>query len=32
LDGSVSKAYIPEVGVAGMDGDLGVLIAVTAPR
>ncbi|MGV3636584.1 MAG: phosphodiester glycosidase family protein [Flavobacteriales bacterium] len=32
LDGSVSKAYMPETGVAGMDGDLGVLIAVTAPR
>jgi prepilin-type processing-associated H-X9-DG protein len=32
LDGSVSKAYIPEADVASMDGDLGVLIAVTAPR
>lgn len=28
LDGAVSKAYIPEQGVADMDGDLGVLIAV----
>ena len=30
LDGSVSKAYIPEAGVEQPDGDLGVLIAVTA--
>lgn len=30
LDGSVSKAYIPEAGLAAMDGNLGVLIAITA--
>jgi len=32
LDGSVSKAYIPEAGQMDLDGDLGVLIAVAAPR
>lgn len=32
LDGSVSKAYIPEAGQHGLDGELGVLIAVAAPR
>lgn len=30
LDGAVSKAYIPEAGMRGMDGALGVLIAVVA--
>lgn len=30
LDGAVSKAYIPEVGMEGLDGDLGVLIAISA--
>jgi uncharacterized protein YigE (DUF2233 family) len=30
LDGFVSKAYIPEAGLQQMDGQLGVLIAVTA--
>lgn len=29
LDGSVSRAYMPEAGVQQLDGDLGVLIAVT---
>lgn len=32
LDGFVSKAFIPEAGVLGLDGELGVLIAVTAVR
>ncbi|MBL7950974.1 MAG: phosphodiester glycosidase family protein [Flavobacteriales bacterium] len=30
LDGFVSKAYMPEAGLQQMDGQLGVLIAVTA--
>lgn len=29
LDGAVSRAYIPEAGLQQLDGDLGVLIAVT---
>lgn len=32
LDGAVSKAYIPEAGMDGLDGELGVLIAVSTPR
>lgn len=30
LDGSVSRAYIPEAGMQHMDGELGVLIAIAA--
>jgi uncharacterized protein YigE (DUF2233 family) len=30
LDGSISKAYDPSAGLNGLDGSLGVLIAVTA--
>lgn len=32
LDGAVSRAYIPEAGIMDLDGELGVLIAVSAPR
>lgn len=32
LDGFVSKAYVPDAGLQQMDGELGVLIAVTAKR
>lgn len=32
LDGFVSKAFIPEEGIFGLDGELGVLIAVVAPN
>lgn len=32
LDGAVSKAYIPEAGVQGLDGELGVLIGISKAR
>lgn len=31
LDGAISRAYIPTAGLEQLDGDLGVLIAVSAP-